>query len=79
MAKLFRLNFERYHRERHRPAGAGAFFDFVADAARFCAPKPETPLRQFGHKPAPESAQADPNEERWDAEGGNTQTRADRP
>jgi hypothetical protein len=72
VAKLFRLNFERYHLDRRqRPSGAGAFFDFVSDAARLYTPMPKSPLGRYGHKPAQEPAKPAAAAERPD-EGANT-------
>jgi hypothetical protein len=69
VAKLFRLNFERYHlARRQRPSGAGAFFDFVSDAGRLYGPLPKSSLGRFGHKPAQEPAQPAADEERRAAE-----------
>jgi len=71
------MEYERYKPKPRRPFGMGAFFDFGLAMTRHFAARPSrasswrkkslvAPLAP----PAPQSA-----EERWDAEGGNSETR----
>ena len=67
------MDYERYKPRSPRPFGMGAFFDFGLAMTRLVAAR--SPRASWRKKspvapPAPHSA-----EQRWDAEGGNSQTR----
>ncbi len=68
------MEYERYKPKSPRPLGMGAFFDFGLAMTRHSAAR--LPRASAWRKkslvvpPAPQSA-----EERWDAEGGNSETR----
>jgi hypothetical protein len=67
------MEYERYKSKPQRPLGMGAFFDFgLAMTRHFAARSPRASAwrKKSLAPPAPHSA-----EERWDAEGGNSQTR----
>jgi len=67
------MEYERY-KPTPRPFGMGAFFDFgLAMTRHFAARSPRASAwrkKSLEAPPAPQGA-----EERWDAEGGNSQTR----
>lgn len=68
------MEYERYKPKSSRPFGMGAFFDYgVVQARRVVS-------RSSRAKKSP--AAPDPQqraEERWDSEGGNSQTRSQSP
>lgn len=68
------MEYQRYKPKVRRPLGQGAFFDFgLAMTRHFAAPSARARVwrqKSLTAPPAPHSA-----EERWDAEGGNSQTR----
>ena len=69
------MEYERYKPSSPRPFGMGAFFDFgLAMTKHFTARSSRASAWRkrslLAAPPAPHSA-----EERWDAEGGNSQTR----
>jgi hypothetical protein len=67
------MEYERYKPKPQRPFGMGAFFDFgLAMTKHFAARSSRAARRKNTVLVAP---QAQPSaEERWDAEGGNSQT-----
>jgi hypothetical protein len=56
-----------------RPLGMGAFFDYGLAVTRLCATEGASPWRKKRSLPARQPHQS--AEERWDDEGGNSQTR----
>jgi len=70
------MEYERYKPKSSRPAGMGAFFDYGMAMAKLYAPKIQSgrasPMPK-GRPPALQPEQA--AEQRWDGEGGNSQTR----
>ena len=70
------MEYERYKPKYSRPAGMGAFFDYGMAMAKLYAPKIQSGRaspRPKGLPPAQQPEQA--AEQRWDGEGGNSQTR----
>jgi len=68
------MEYERYKPKFQRPFGMGPFFDFGLAMTKHFAARPSRASawrkKILVAPPAPHSA-----EERWDAEGGNSQTR----
>ena len=68
------MDYERYKPRSPRPLGMGAFFDFGLAMTRHFAARPSRASswrkKSLMAPSAPQSA-----EQRWDAEGGNSQTR----
>jgi hypothetical protein len=52
----------------------GAFHDFAVVVARLQEPKPKSSRGRYGAYPAPRLPHTGEAEDRWDDEGGNTQT-----
>ena len=68
------MEYERYKPKSPRPLGMGAFFDFgLAMTRHFAARSPRAGGWRKKSLAAPTAPQR--AEERWDAEGGNSQTR----
>jgi hypothetical protein len=71
------MKYERYKPESRRPVGMGAFFDFgLAMTKHFAARSARASARRkkiLAVAPLPLVPKG--AEERWDAEGGNSQTR----
>ena len=67
------MEYERYKPKPRRPFGMGPFFDFALAMARHFAARAASASRKksLAVQPAPVQQGA---EERWDAEGGNSQT-----
>ena len=68
------MEYERYKPKSPRPLGMGAFFDYGLAVTRHLAPRSSraSPWRKYR---LPELQRQQSAEERWDAEGGNSQTR----
>ena len=64
------MEYARYKPKRPRPFGMGAFFDYGLAVARRVAPRSSRVKKSPAAPPPQQSA-----EERWDGEGGNSQTR----
>ena len=69
-----RVEYERYKPRSPRPVGMGAFFDFVLAMTRHLADRAARAGARRKKSPAVPPVQQGA-EERWDAEGGNGQTR----
>jgi hypothetical protein len=68
------MEYERYKPKSPRPFGMGAFFDFgLAMTKHFAARPPRASSWRKKGLVAPLAPQS--AEERWDAEGGNSETR----
>jgi hypothetical protein len=68
------MEYERYKPKYSRPFGMGAFFDYgLALERRHLAPRSPRAKKSPAAPPQQQSA-----EERWDGEGGNSQTRISR-
>jgi hypothetical protein len=68
------MDYERYKPTSRRPFGMGPFFDFgLAMTRQFAARAPRARVWRKKSVEAPLAPQS--AEERWDAEGGNSQTR----
>lgn len=68
------MEYQRYKPKRQRPFGMGPFFDYgLAMTKHFAAQSSRASAWRKKHPAAPP---AQPGaEERWDGEGGNSQTR----
>ena len=71
------LHYARWTAIRRRAGGMGAFHDYAADVARSSAQKRRSSRGSAQAKRAAPS-DAERAAERWDGEGGNTQTRVAR-
>jgi hypothetical protein len=71
------MEYERYKPKSRRPFGTGAFFDYGLAVTRHLAARSSraSPWRKNS---LPELQRQQSAEERWDAEGGNSQTRTPR-
>ena len=68
------MEYQRYKRKYERPFGRGAFFDYALAMERHLAsPAIRTRTGQKKNLEAPPPQQS--GEDRWDGEGGNSQTR----
>ena len=64
------MEYDRCKPKSRRPFGAGAFFDYGLAVASHFAPRSSRAKKSLAAPQPQQSA-----EERWDAEGGNCQTR----
>lgn len=68
------MQYARYKPKSPRPFGMGAFFDYGLAVARRVLPRSSRVKKSL----APPPPQQQSAEERWDGEGGNSQTRIPR-
>ena len=67
------MEYARYKPRSPRPFGMGAFFDYGLAMARRVAPRSSHAKKSLAAPPPQQGA-----EERWDGEGGNSQTKIPR-
>jgi len=72
------MEYERYQPKYSRPAGMGAFFDYGMAVAKLYAPKIQSGRASPAEGAPAGSAAEQAAEQRWDSEGGNSQTRTAR-
>ena len=70
------MEYDRFKSSQQRPFGSGAFFDFASAVTRLHAQNLEALRARMGSKQPRAVPQREPDpEQRWDGEGGNSQTR----
>jgi len=70
------MEYGRSKSSQHRPFGSGAFFDYALAVTQRHAKNLEALRARMGLKQPRSLPQREPDpEQRWDGEGGNSQTR----
>jgi hypothetical protein len=70
------MEYDRFKSSQQRPLGSGAFFDYASAVTRLHAQNLEALRARMGLKKPRSLPQNEPGaEQRWDGEGGNSQTR----